>query len=386
MTRIGVIGGGVIGLSCAWTLAQAGCDVEVFDPHPGGGASHAAAGMLAPISEAAYGENDVLALGIESARQWPEFARRLEEASGSEVGLRATGTLLVAHDRDDAEELRRCARHLAGLGLTGELLSGRQTRAHEAALSPRTTSGLRIADDHSVDNRAVIRALIAACGRAGVRLHETNAQPTVHDGRATGVDTRAGSHHPADVVIVAAGHASGRLTAQATGRGETTPSVRPVKGQILRLHGEPGLLRHTIRGRVAGEPVYLVPRASGEIVVGATTEDVGENLRVTAQGVHDLLHAATAIVPELRELELIEALARLRPACPDNAPLIGFTPDGLLLATGHYRGGVLLAPLTARAVADLVLGRPVEPAVDALIQRVGSQRPPLAPHLQEVTA
>jgi glycine oxidase len=359
-----VVGAGVIGLSIAWQLAESGCRVTLFDPNPGCGATHAAAGMLAPVSESSYGETEVLRLGLESMRRWPRFAADLEQAAQQQVGLRQGGTILVAHDADDARELVRFGELTGREGLSTELLTGRAARALEPALSPRTVAGLEVRGDHSVDNRALVRALLVAAARAGVVVHRSRAVPVVRDGCAVAV-TRAGdgSHHPCEVVVVAAGADSSLLPGLPPG---TVPPVRPVKGQILRLRGAAGLVRRNVRARVAGGQVYLVPRAGGELVVGATTEDIGPDTRITAGGVHDLLRAATTVVPEVRELELVEACARLRPSTADNLPLIGATSvSGLLLATGHYRGGILMAPATAAAVADLVHGRPCSQAAAA---------------------
>lgn len=359
-----VVGAGVIGLSIAWRLAESGCRVTLFDPSPGGGATHAAAGMLAPVSESGYGETEVLALGLESMRRWPEFAAHLEQVAKQSVGLRRNGTLLVAHNANDACELRRFGELAMRQGLAIELLTGRAARALEPALSPRTVAGLEVRGDHSVDNRALTRALLAATARAGVVLHRSRALPVVRDGDVVAV-TRVddGSHHPCDVVVVAAGADSSHLLGIPPG---TVPPVRPVKGQILRLRGAAGLVSRTVRARVAGEQVYLVPRAGGELVVGATTEDIGPDIRITAGGVYDLLRAATTVVPEVRELELAEACARLRPSSTDNLPLIGATSvSGLIVATAHYRGGVLMAPATAAAVTDLVHDRACSQAAAA---------------------
>jgi glycine oxidase len=367
VTRVAVIGGGVVGLSVAWQLAASGCAVDLFDDRPGHGASHAAAGMLAPVSETGYGEEELLAVGLDGVAAWPVFAARLEAASGVAVGFRPSGSLLVGHDPDDARALRRHAELLTRHGLAVEQLTSRQARALEPALSPRTTSALLAPGDHSVDNRAVVRALRVAAGRAGVRERAHRVAVDVADGRAVGVRAPDGTRYPADVVVLAAGAWSPDVPGLPAG---CVPPVRPIKGQILRLTGTAGLLTRTVRALVGGVPVYLVPRGSGEIVVGATSEDVGLDRRVTAGAVHDLLRAAIAVVPEVAELELAESLARFRPGTPDNAPLIGpGGVEGLLLATGHYRGGVLLAPVTAAAVVALVHGGEVPASVRPLSPR-----------------
>ncbi len=370
--RIAVIGGGVIGLSIAWTLAQDGCAVEVHDDLPGMGASHVAAGMLAPVSEVAYEEPELLAFGLASLQAWPEFAARLTQASGMDVELREEGSLLVGFDTDDAIALARVADLLTRHELTYHRLSSREARAVEPALSPRARTALHVPGDHSVDNRQVVQALLAAAERSGVRFHRQRVGLVTVDGRAVGVrridagavgngdpgqlNTATAPVHNADVVILAAGFGS----AQVPGLPDCArPPVRPVKGQILRLGGAAGLLERTVRATVHGEHVYLVPRDNGELVVGATSEEVGADLTVTAGGVHRLLRTAIEVVPEVAELELVEALARCRPGTPDNGPLIGFTAlPGLLVATGHFRGGVLLAPATGDAMLRLARGLP----------------------------
>jgi len=363
---VAVVGAGVIGLSVAWGLAESGCAVDLYDEQPGQGASHAAAGMLAPASETVYGEDALLALGLSSALLWPDFAARLSQSSGIDVRLRQQGSLLVGHDADDAAALRRVAEHLSRHGLAAESLSGRQARALEPALSPQTRAALLLPADDSVDNRRVVEALLVAAEHAGVRLHRRRVSVAVSELGAVGVSSptaegTCGTVERADQVVLAAG--AGSADVQGLPRW-AVPAVRPVKGQILRLRGGHGLLTHTLRATVAGVPVYLVPRGDGGIVLGATSEDVGADVRVTAGGVHEMLRAAIAVVPEVAELELVETLARLRPTTPDNGPLIGPSPlPGLLLATGHYRGGMLLAPATARALTDLVHGRAVMPVV-----------------------
>ena len=365
MTSVAVIGAGVIGLSAAWELANAGCQVVVFDDAPAEGASFAAAGMLAPVSETVSGEDEVLQFGLWSLSLWPQFAARLEQASGTEVGLRPEGTLIVAGDADDAKELRHFTTRLAAQGLTAEVLTSRQLRASEPGLSPRLTAGLLVPGDHSVDNRALTSALLRAVAAGGVQLHRERVGVLTANGRAVGVrGTDTGTIRQADMVLVAAGAASACVDGVPLG---CVPAVRPVKGQILRLRGEPGAVTHTVRAIVGGRSVYLVPRSDGGLVVGATCEDIGPDTRVTAGAVHDLLRRAIAVVPEVSEYELVETTARLRPATADNAPVVGETGvQGLLLATGHYRGGVLMAPATAAAVTDLVLGRPPSPLLQPL--------------------
>jgi glycine oxidase len=369
--RVAVIGGGVIGLSIAWTLARDGCAVEIHDDQPGLGASHAAAGMLAPISETSYEEPQLLAHGLASLQAWPEFADRLTRASGMDVGLRKEGSLLVGFDMDDSVGLARIADLLTHHDLQYHRLSSREAHALEPARSPRTRSALNIPSDISVDNRLVVRALLTAADRAGVRFHRQRVGVVIVDGRAVGVrrvepgesDQTATPIHQADLILLAAGAGSAHVPGLPD---FARPAVRPVKGQILRLGGAAGLLGRTIRATVHGEHVYLVPRSHGELVVGATSEEVGADLTVTAGAVHQLLRTAIEVVPEVAELELVEALARCRPGTPDNGPMIGPSPlPGLLVATGHYRSGVLLAPATSDAVHRLVANLPLPGVVEA---------------------
>lgn len=337
---VAVVGGGVVGLSIAWRAAQAGLSVALHDPEPGrGGATHAAAGMLAPAGEAHPCEEPLLALALASARRWPAFAADLEQAAGTSVGYRTEGTLAVAFDDDDLRALDDLQRVQRALGLECHRLRTRELRAVEPSLSPSIRGGVHVPGDHQVDGRALAGALLAAATRAGVELVRAGVDSV------DGVDAAR--------VVVAAGAWSGAVAGMAA-----PPPVRPVKGQILRLRFDPAdpPLTHTVRAVARGRGVYLVPRTSGELVVGATVEDQGFDTTITAGAVHDLLGAAIDVVPEVAELELVETLARSRPGSPDNAPLIGpVDADGrVVLATGHYRNGILLAPVTADVVVELL--------------------------------
>lgn len=372
MTRrdVVVVGGGIVGLGVAWRAARRGMSVTVLDDAPGRGASHVAAGMIAPVTEVAYGEEPLLALTVDSARRWPAFAAELEEAAGADIGYQRHGTLAVGLDRDDNRLLEDLFRFQRELGLEVERLRARECRRLEPALSPRVRGGILVAGDHQVDNRAATAALLTAAERSGVEIRRRRAERLVVDGhRARGVavgaeaggDVEAGAGAggdgdvvEADTVVLAAGAWSPRLPGLPP---EVELPVRPVKGQILRLR-EPGgrpVLSRTVRGVVEGASVYLVPRAGGRLVVGATVEEQGYDTTVTAGGVRDLLQDAFGLVPETTELVIEEALAGLRPATPDNLPVVGPTAlDGLVAATGHYRHGFLLLPATADGVVDLL--------------------------------
>ncbi|MFJ3583974.1 glycine oxidase ThiO [Streptomyces sp. NPDC090127] len=349
-----VVGGGIIGLVTAWRSAQRGLRTTVVDPEPGGGAARVAAGMLAAVTELHYGEEMLLALNLASARRYPAFVEELQDATGQDVGYRACGTLAVALDADDRAHLRELHALQLRSGLESEWLSGRDCRRLEPMLAPGVRGGLRVDGDHQVDPRRLAAALVTACERAGVVFHRGLAERlTVVRDRATGVTVADGGPLEADQVVLAAGSLSGRLAGVPP---EVLPPVRPVKGQVLRLTVPPGyapFLSRTVRAVVRGSHVYLVPRANGELVVGATSEELGWDTTVTAGGVYELLRDAHELVPGLTELPLTETLAGLRPGSPDNAPLLGPTAlDGLRLATGHYRNGVLLTPVTGDVMAE----------------------------------
>lgn len=351
MTDVLVAGGGLVGLSVAWRSAQRGLSVTVVDESPGTGASYAAAGMLAPVTEAAYGEESLLRLCLASLERFPAFVAEVERASGLDVGLRTTGTVVVGFDPDDMAALDELLGYQQELGLPVERLTPRQARRLEPALTPRLRGALHVAGDHSVDGRALHAGLLAAAEAAGVRLVRSQVESVrIEDDRAAGLRLVGGERLDAGTVVVALGARSGSLP------GVPPLPVRPVKGQVLRLGGGSGLLDGTVRALVRGRQVYLVPCADGRLVVGATVEDRGFDPTVTAGGVHDLLHDAIEVVPGVTELELLETLARWRPGSVDNAPVLGpsGTP-GLVLATGHHRNGVLLTPVTGDEVAELLV-------------------------------
>ena len=329
---ISIIGAGLVGLSVAWRLSQRGARVVVHEAGAaGGGASHVAAGMLAPVAEAEVGEagRRLLDMSVRSLELWPAFAAELLEATGVDVGLRF-GSLLVARDADGAEALERELAFRTARGLAVERLLPSAARRLEPALAPTLRLALDIPGDASVDPRAVTRALAIACRDGGVEIREGER---VEDPRAL----------PARVVV-----AAGAWSAQIA-----DVPVRPVKGQLLRLRDPrgPGLVERVL----SFEGGYLVPRADGTYVLGATMEEQGFDTTVTAGGIYELLRDAHEVVPGISELVVEETLAGLRPMTPDNVPLIE-ERDGLVLATGHGRNGVLLAPLTGALVAEMLEG------------------------------
>ncbi|MFC9509865.1 glycine oxidase ThiO [Streptomyces sp. NPDC057002] len=351
-----VIGGGIIGLVTAWRAAQRGLTTAVVDPEPGGGAAQVAAGMLAAVTELHYGEQTLLGLNLASARRYPDFAAELTDLTGHDLGYRRCGTLAVALDADDRAHLRELHALQQQSGLESQWLSGRECRRLEPMLAPGVRGGLRVDGDHQIDPRRLSGALVTACERAGVVFHRAWAERlTVVRDRAAGVVTADGTALDAGQVVLAGGSLSGRLAGVPE---DVLPPVRPVKGQVVRLtmpgrHGP--FLSRTVRAVVRGSHVYLVPRESGELVIGATSEETGWDTTVTAGGVYELLRDAHELVPGITELPFTETRAGLRPGSPDNAPLLGPTGlEGLLLATGHYRNGVLLTPVTGDAMAHVL--------------------------------
>jgi glycine oxidase len=343
---VAVVGGGAIGLACAWRAQQRGARVVVVDAGEPG-AWNVAAGMLAPVSEAEFGERELLALGLESARRYADFCAELEDP-----GYRTTGTMVVARDRDEAEALDRLATFRAEPGLPVERLRSSQARRLEPALAPTIRLALDIEGDHSIDPRK----LVAALGRAftGEQRRGRVRELVVQGGRVTGVQLVDGGSISAGAVVVAAGAHVAHLQMPEPAR----IPVRPVKGQVLRLRDPsgPGLTERTIRG----ESAYFVPRGDGAYVLGATMEERGWDTTPTAGGVYELLRDVSEIVPGVFELGIEELTAGLRPATPDNLPAIGHGAlDGLIWATGHYRNGILLTPVTADLVAGILAGDPV---------------------------
>jgi len=349
-----VVGAGVIGLSCAWRCAQAGMSVLAIErDEPGAGASGVAAGMLAPVTEAGFGEEELLRLNLDARAQWPAFAAELEELTALPTGYRDSGALVVAADRDDAEELRRLHEFQAELGLDAEWLSPREARRREPGLSPRIAGAIHAAQDGQADPLAVLRALARAFEAAGGELRsrvEVVGLDTA-GGEVTGVATDAGERIGARTVLIATGawSSDGGLATEAS-----APPVRPVKGQLLELRVRRGF--RPPASRIVRTPrCYLVTRADGRVVLGATQEEQGFDTAVTADGVFRLLEAAWEVLPDVGELELERAVAGVRPGTPDNLPAVGAGAlGGLVWATGHYRNGVMLAPTTGRAVAQLL--------------------------------
>ncbi|MGI9120284.1 MAG: glycine oxidase ThiO [Acidimicrobiales bacterium] len=355
--RVVVVGGGVIGLSIAWRAAVRGMAVIVVDPSPGQGTSNVAAGMLAPVTEVHYGEEALLELNLDSSRRYPGFVAALEDASGVATGYRASGTITVARDADDLAALDELVRFQLGLGLDVQRLGSRELRQLEPGLAPSVRGGALVSGDHQIDPRRLVSALLGACRRRGVAVRRERAVAVRQGGV---VEMESGETEAGDALVIAAGCWSAGLGAMP--REMMDLPVRPVKGQILRLRGpaEQPLTTHNVRGL----DVYMVSRADGEVVVGATVEERGFDTTVTGGAVFELLRAAVELVPEVGELALVETSAGLRPGTPDNAPLLGATGvDRVVLATGHYRNGILLAPVTADSVVELLVTGETPPEI-----------------------
>jgi glycine oxidase len=361
-----IIGGGVIGLGIAWRLAIAGARVTVFDKGAaGGGASYAAAGMLAACCEAEPGEEDLIALGRASQALWPAFANELQQVSGIDVELRSEGTLVLALTADDQARLLHHAIFQDQLGLPLEWISAAETRRREPHLAGRLAGAIWSPEDHEVDNPKLAQALRIAAEQAGavVREHCPVRAIARNGDRVTGVVV-GDATVPADVVIVAAGPWSGGIA----GLPSELP-VRPIKGQMLALQTDPSAppLSHVVWGPC----VYFVPRRDGRLLVGATVEENGFDSTLTAGGVLSLLEAAWRIVPTIEDLPIAEMWVGHRPGSRDDAPILGPSPlQGLVYATGHHRNGILLTPVTANAIARFILAGEIDP----LIGRFGIAR------------
>lgn len=352
-----VVGAGVIGCAIARALVGAGVSTLLLDRgEPGSEASSAAAGMLAPLAEA-RGASDFLELLRASVQRFPALAAELLRETGRDVALRREGTLLLSLTAEDDAELEERYRWQSRAGLPVQRLDGETARSLEPAISPAVRQALRFAEDHQVDNRLLAAALAEAAAHAGAELRRAEVEGVlVAGGRAEGVALRGGERVEAGRVVIAAGCWSGRLA----GLPRPLP-VRPVHGQLMALRAKLEL------GHVVDTPrVYLVPRREGRVIVGTTVEEIGYRTEVTPAALTRLRAAAAEAVPALADAPLLESWSGLRPGTPDDLPIIGPDPavEGLLYATGHYRNGILLAPITAEIVRALVLGEspPMDPA------------------------
>ncbi|HJQ44518.1 MAG TPA: glycine oxidase ThiO [Jatrophihabitantaceae bacterium] len=343
-----VVGAGVIGAAIGWRCAQRGLSVTLVDPDPGRGAWHTAAGMLSPTTELHYGEEPLFHLGRASLASYPQFCAELVEQTGIDPEFWECGTLSTAWDAADLATLRQLLEFGHSLGADAELVAAADLRALEPALAPGLTGGM-LAHDHQVDPRLLHAALLAAADTCGAVITVGTARVRVSDDRAVGVELDDGTFVSAATVVLAAGAWSGALDEIPE---SARPKVRPVKGQVLRLRPSRPVLGRVVRALIKGVPVYLVPRRNGDVLVGASLEEVGFDVRPRAGAVYELLRDAQTAVPEFADAELVDVSTGLRPGSPDNAPLVGPSPiPGLVYATGHYRNGILLTPITADGIA-----------------------------------
>lgn len=362
-TEVAVIGGGIVGLGIALEARRAGHTVTIIDPDPGNGASFAAAGMLAPVSELHYQEEELLDLTLASAARWPDFAAPLLASGLPDIGLCTTPTLVLGADAADRAALADLRDVQLAHGLDVAQLSIREARAAEPLVGPHISCAYLMAQDHQVDPRGVVAAIREVLGEDAVvrsaavgLLHE---DPSDTHSRVTGVVLADGRRITAREVVVANGLGASKLAGLPAG---LELPLRPVHGDILRLRVPEQLqplTTATIRGLVRGLPVYIVPRGDGTVVIGATSREDG-SAGVSAGGVHQLLRDAQVLLPAVAELELLEVTARARPGTPDNAPLLGRVAwagadiPGLIIATGFFRHGVLLTPIAAHIVRQLL--------------------------------
>ncbi len=362
--ELAVVGGGLAGLICAWRAADAGLDVVVCDSPRRPAAAMVAAGMIAPLGEASWGEDATLEAALAAAADWPEFARLLEAAAELAVPYRRCGALHVALDRDEAAELERRSEFHGRRGLASRRLLGSECRSIEPGLAPGVSAGISADQEAEVDPRALLAALAAAASSAGARIAAAEVSRIDAGAGRVRILTGDGRSFEAGRVAICAGAWAGAdgLLPEA----QRLP-VRPLRGEVLRLRAPAGAL--PCERIIVGERFYLVPRLSGEVVLGASTEERGFDLRVTAGGVHELLRECYRALPEIAELELVEAAAGLRPGSPDNAPIFGALPGaegapGPLVAAGLHRHGILFAPLLARGFDALLAAEPLPLELD----------------------
>ncbi len=336
-----IVGAGPWGLSCAWRCAALGARVCVIDDgRPPAG--WAAAGMLGVWSEAEEGRDALNVVLHRSAQSWPSFAHDLARAADRDPGYLRSGTVAVADRPEHIGALRHRVAQSTRTGAVQRWVSAAGLRAIEPGLSPAVAGGVDLADEHQVDPRRLLVALRQAAQTGAVEIVRGVARTVRRDA----VDLASGRRLRAGRVVIAAGWGAARLG--------DCPGLRPVKGQILRLEARAG--DETPIQRVVRTPsVYLVPRADGELVIGATSEEASD-LEVTAEAVHRLLDDAIHVVPGVRDMQWREATAGLRPATGDGLPILGEDQDGVIWATGGYRHGILMSPSVADAVASLVSG------------------------------
>lgn len=363
MTRVVVVGAGVVGLAAAWELRLRGHEVTVVDASPGNGASHAAAGMLAPAAEMVWGEDALAPMMAAAADRHPAFLASVRAASGRPTGHRTEGTLVVGAEPADVATLTELLPLQRAQGHTAQRLTGSSARRLEPALGPRVAGAVEHPGDHQVDPRLLVRALLAAVQAPATQVadpagtparfvpqHAAGVSRAPATGAVTGVLLADGTRLEADEVLLA--------TAAWRVPGTEDLGVRPVRGDVIRVRQRPGtppLLTRVVRALVAGRPVYLVPRTDGQIVIGASTREDDADAPST-EGVWQLLDDARRLVPGIVDTTIDDIVSRSRPGTHDGLPIIRRLDPGLSVCTGTSRHGILLSPLTAALAADVVEG------------------------------
>lgn len=350
-----IIGAGIIGCSIAYRLAGAGLQVTIIERgYPGKEASSAAAGMLAPQAEIAHEVREVFSeLCFASHNLYPDFVAELEEETGIEIGYQTTGSIFVATDFVEAEALASLLQRQQAAGKQAEELSAEQVKELEPTLTETIQVGVYLPNDHHVNNRRLMTALVAAAAGRGVEFLTNSPVIGLEFNKSRVLGVRIpGSVFTGGTIINAAGCWAG-LVDQTN---QVQLPIRPVRGQMLRLEQQPQPLHHLVHSTGC----YLVPWPDGRILVGSTLENVGYNKEVTAQGIHQLLEAALKLVPSLESAPIREVWAGLRPDTKDNLPILGSTSImNLVMACGHFRNGILLAPVTAKLITELIItGKP----------------------------
>lgn len=363
-TSIVIAGGGIIGLATAWRLQRRGCRVTVLDAAPVSGASFAAAGMLAPVSEVVWDQPGLYPLMVASGEIYREMADAVAAESGMDVGYIDNGTLVCAGDAADRQTLTELMDLQHQMGMNVSAISVRQARQAEPAIGPGCVGAVEIPGDHQIDPRKFTAALLHLLGDAVVRV---NAAEVLYKGeRAVGLRDENGADHFADEVVVAAGLDTGAIAGLPQ---ELNLPLRPVYGDVIRMRVPERLqplVTRTIRGVVQGRPVYIVPRADGTLVLGATSRE-DDLTGVSAEGVHQLLRDAYRLVPGILDCEITELTARARPGSPDDVPMIGCVAPGLTVSTGYFRHGILLSAIGSKLTADLVMGETLSEDMAAAI-------------------
>jgi glycine oxidase len=364
--EIGIIGAGAIGLGVGWVLARRGASVTIFERNePGSGASRASAGMLAPVAELEFGERELFELGMRSLELYPKFVDQLESQSGRSVDYRDDGTLVVAVDRDDAEALDHIHEYHEQLGLGAERLNGEEARELEPGLAPSTHGGLMCRTDHQIDPERLVDAMVDGFRAAGGKLRtDTPVNAVDLDGVHPRIAPVEDPPEAFDTVVVCAGVWSNDIEGLPD---DTLPHLRPVRGQMIAIDlGAPPICEYVLRVPDPSQlDVYLAPKSRGRLLVGATAEERGFDPHLTAGGVFELLRGAWDALPGIYDQDLLDMWTGFRPTTLDEKPVIGPTEtDGLWVAVGHGRGGILQTPITAHSIAEAMETGRIPPAIE----------------------